>query len=113
MFPTGGGSPVTPALTRAAAPGATETGTILDPSDAAGLNVAEYVTVAAQEYDAVTGWIGLVPFEFIVRNFNLRSGLDVRPAARLVGPVVGDDRVGFAFPDMDFISPIGVGFTAT
>src|SRR5712691_10101235 len=78
-----------------------------------GLNVTEYVTVAAQEYDAVTGWIRSVPFELVVRDFYFRSDLDVRPAARFVGPVVGDLRVGLAVPDMDFIGPVGVGFAAT
>jgi hypothetical protein len=61
----------------------------------------------------VTGWIRPVPLEFVVRNFNLRSDLDVRPAARFVGPVIGDCGVGFAVSDMDFISPVGVGFAAT
>jgi hypothetical protein len=35
------------------------------------------------------------------------------PAARLVSPVIGDGRVGFAVSDMNFISPIGVGLAAT
>jgi hypothetical protein len=69
---------------------------MLGRSDPAGLNVAEHVTVAAKEYDAVTGRIRFVPFEFVVRNFNLRSDLDMRTAARLVRPVIGDDRVGLA-----------------
>src|SRR3979490_1916820 len=85
---------------------------IFDRSDTPGLNVTKHVTVAAQEYDAVTGWIGFVPLEFVIRDFNFRSDVDVRPAARVVGPVVGDYRVGFAVSDMDFISPVGVGFAA-
>src|SRR5882724_5554655 len=84
-----------------------------DRSDAPRLNVTEYVTVAAQEYDAVTGWIRSVPFELVVRDFYFRSDLDVRPAARFVGPVVGDLHIGLAVPDMDFIGPVGVGFAAT
>jgi hypothetical protein len=85
---------------------------IFDRSDTPGLNVTKHVTVAAQEYDAVTGWIGFVPLEFVIRDFNFRSDVDVRPAARVVGPVVGDYRVGFAVSDMDFISPVRVGFAA-
>jgi hypothetical protein len=81
--------------------------------DATGLNVTEYITGAAQEYDAVTGWIRFVPFEFVVRNFDFRSDVDVRPAARFVGPIIGDCRVGFAVSDMDVICPVSVGLTAT
>src|SRR6266704_1072722 len=84
-----------------------------DRSSAPGLNVTEYVTVATQEYDAVTGCIRSVPFELVVRDFYFRSDLDVRPAARFVGPVVGDLHIGLAVPDMDFICPVGVGFAAT
>jgi len=83
-----------------------------DRSDTPGLNVTKHVTVAAQKNDAVTGWIGFVPLEFVIRDFNFRSDVDVRPAARLVGPVVGDYRVGFTVFDMDFISPVRVGFAA-
>ncbi len=85
---------------------------IFDRSDTPGLNVTKHVTVAAQKYDAVTGWIGFVPLEFVIGDFNFRSDVDVRPAARLVGPVIGDYRVGFAVSDMDFISPVRVGFAA-
>jgi hypothetical protein len=59
------------------------------------------------------GWIRFVPFEFVVRDFDFRSDIDVRSAERFVGPVIGDYRVGFAISDMDFICPIGVGFSAT
>jgi len=82
-------------------------------SNTAGLNVTEYVTGATQEYDAVTGWIRFVPFEFVVRDFNLRSEGDVRPAARRIISIVGYPRIGLAVPDMDFIGPVGVGFAAT
>jgi hypothetical protein len=51
-----------------------------------GLDVTEHVAVATQEYDAVAGWIRFVPFEFVVRDFNFGSDVDMRPAARLVGP---------------------------
>jgi hypothetical protein len=37
----------------------------------------------------------------------------VRPAQRFVGPVISDCHIGFAVPDMDTISLIGVGFAAT
>jgi hypothetical protein len=81
-------------------------------SDAAGLNVTEHVPGAAQEYDAVPGRIRFVPFEFVVGDFDFGSDVDVGPATRLVGPIVSHDRVGFAVPDMDFVSPIGIGFAA-
>src|SRR5450631_4698249 len=81
-------------------------------SDAPGLHVAEHVTGTTQEYDAVTGRIRFVPFEFVVRDFDLGSDVDVRPAARRVIPVIGDPRVGLAVSDMDFICPVGVGFAA-
>src|SRR5450631_1645456 len=81
-------------------------------SDAPRLNVTEHVTGTAQEYDAVTGRIRFVPFEFVVRDFDLGSDVDVRPAARRVIPVIGDPRVGLAVSDMDFICPVGVGFAA-
>jgi hypothetical protein len=61
----------------------------------------------------MAGRIRFVPLEFIIRDFNFRSDVDVRPAARFVGPIIGDYRVGFAISDMDFISPVGVGFAAT
>jgi len=63
------------------------------------LNVAKHVSVAAQEYDAVASRIRPIPFQLVARDFNFRSGLDVRPSSRLIGPVVGDDRVGFAVAD--------------
>ena len=62
---------------------------MINRSGAAGLNVAEHVTLAAQEYDAVAGGIRFVPFEFVVRNFDFRSEVDVGPAARFVGPIIG------------------------
>lgn len=65
-------------------------------SDAAGLDVTEYMTVAAQEDDAVTGGIRFIPFEFVVRDFDLRSVLDMMSAKRFIGPVIGDGRVGLA-----------------
>ena len=40
----------------------------------------------------MAGRIRFVPFEFVVRNFNFRSDVDVRAAARPVRPVIGDDR---------------------
>jgi hypothetical protein len=61
----------------------------------------------------MAGRIRFVPLEFIIRDFNFRSDVDVRPAARFVGPIIGDYRVGFSVSDMDFISPVGVGFAAT
>ena len=84
-----------------------------DQSGAPGLNVTEYVTGAAQENDAVACRIAIVPFEFAVWNFNFRSDIDMRPAQWLVRSIVCYCRVGLAVPDMDFISPIGVGFAAT
>src|SRR3978361_1365042 len=56
-------------------------------SGASGLNVTEHVAVAAQEYDAVTGRIRFIPFQLVIRDFHFGSDGDVRPAARLVGPV--------------------------
>jgi hypothetical protein len=61
----------------------------------------------------VAGGIRSVPFEFLIRDFDFRSDVDMRPVARFVGPVIGDDCVGFAISDVDFISPVGVGFPAT
>ena len=58
-------------------------------------------------------WIAFVPLELVVWNFNFRSDVEVRPAQRFVGPVISDCHIGFAVPDMDTISPIGVGFAAT
>jgi hypothetical protein len=81
-------------------------------SNAAGLNVTEHVTGAAQENDAVAGGIRSIPFELVVRDFDFRSVGDVRPAERFVGPIVIDGRVSFAVSDMDFIGPIGISFAA-
>jgi hypothetical protein len=53
----------------------------------------------------MAGRIRFVPLEFVVRDFNFRSDVDVRPAARFVGPIIGDYRVGFAVSDVDFIRP--------
>ena len=78
----------------------------------AGLNVTEHVTVAAQEEDAVTGGIRSVPIEFVVRDFDFRSVVDVSPPERFIRPVVRDAHVGLAVPDVDFIGPVGVCFTA-
>jgi hypothetical protein len=61
----------------------------------------------------VAGRIRPVPFEFVVRNFDHRSDIDVRPTARFVGPVIGDCHVGLAVFDVDFIRPVGVRFAAT
>ena len=58
-------------------------------SDAAGLHVTEHVTGAAQENDAVTGGVRSIPFEFVVRDFDFGSVLEVRPAERFVGPIIG------------------------
>jgi hypothetical protein len=55
-----------------------------------------------QEDDAVTSGIRFIPFEFAVRNFDLRSDLDMRPSARLVGPIIGDGCAGLALPDNGF-----------
>jgi hypothetical protein len=61
----------------------------------------------------MAGRIRSVPFEFVVRDFDFRPDVDVRPAARFIGPVISNDRVGFAVSDMDFISPVGIGLAAT
>src|SRR3977135_4370380 len=65
---------------------APDAGAIRTESDAPGLHVAEHVTGTTQEYDTVTGRIRFIPFEFIVRDFDLRSDITGRPPARLFGP---------------------------
>jgi len=77
-----------------------------------GLDVAVNVTGAAQEHDAVAGWIRFVPLEFVVRDLDLGAYVDMRPVPRLVRPIVGDGGVGLAVPYMDLIGPIGVGLAA-
>ena len=79
------------------------------------LHVAEHITAATDEHDAVAGWIRLVPFELVGWDFNLRSDRHVRPAARFVGPVIGDaaERFVLARAVIIVIAPVGVGFTAT
>jgi hypothetical protein len=81
-------------------------------SDTAGLDVAVDVTGAAQECDAVAGWIRFVPLEFVVRDLDLGAYVDMRPLPRLVRPIVGDGGVGLAVPYMELIGPIGVGLAA-
>jgi len=49
-------------------------------SDAARRDVAIDVVTSAQEDDAVTGRIGLVVFQFVVRNDDLGSNVDVLAA---------------------------------
>jgi len=61
----------------------------------------------------VTGGIRLIPFEFVVWNLNLGSDVDMRPSARFVRPIIGNGGVGLAASDMDFVGPVGVGFSAT
>ena len=36
----------------------------------------------------------------------------VSPPERFIGPVVRDAHVGLAVPDVDFIGPVSIGFTA-
>ena len=62
------------------------------PSDPAGLHVAEHVFVAAEKDDAVTGRIRLIPFQLVVGDLDLSPDIDVRPATRLVGTIVGEER---------------------
>jgi hypothetical protein len=81
---------------------------LIKPSRAAGLNVTEHVTVAAQEEDAVAGGIRSVPFEFVVRDFDFRAVVDVSPAERFIRPVIRDAHVGLAVSDKDFIGPVSV-----
>jgi hypothetical protein len=81
-------------------------------SGASGLHVTEYVAGAAQEHDAVTCGIALVPLEFVVRDFNFRSAIDVRPLQRFVRAIVRDGDEGPALSNMDFIGPIGIGLAA-
>src|SRR5450631_4445923 len=78
-------------------------------SGASRLNIAKNVTVPAQKYDAMPGRIGFVPFELVVWNLDLRSDVNMRPAARFVRTVVGDHSIGLAVANMDFVRPIGVG----
>jgi len=80
-------------------------------SDASRLDVAENVTSAAQEHDAVSRWIRFVPFQFVVRDLDLGPDVDMRTMPRLVRPIVSDLGVGLAVAHMDLIGPIGVGFT--
>jgi hypothetical protein len=82
-------------------------------SDPPRLDVAEDVAGAAQKYDAMSGRIRFIPFEFIVRDFDLSSDIDVRSPPWLIGPVVGDGRVGLAAFDMNFVCPISVRLAAT
>ena len=82
-------------------------------SDASGLDVAEDITRAAQEHDAVSRWIRFVPFQFVVRDLDLGPDVDMRTMPRLVRPIVGDLGVGLAVAHMDLIGPIGVGLAAT
>jgi hypothetical protein len=88
-------------------------GTTIDRSGSRRLNVTEDVTGAAQEYDAVSGRIASVPFEFVVWNLDFRSDIDVRPLERFVGSIIRDGGVGLAVSDMDLIGPIRVGLAAT
>jgi hypothetical protein len=44
----------------------------------------------------VAGWIRFVPFEFVVRDFDFCSDVDVRPEERPIGAIIGDYRVGSA-----------------
>src|SRR3981189_1649930 len=59
-------------------------------SDTSRLDVAEDVTSAAQEHDAVSRWIRFVPFQFVVRDLDLGPDVDMRTMPRLVRPIVGD-----------------------
>src|ERR1700684_2562983 len=75
-------------------------------SNAAWLDVAKDVAGAAQKHDAMPGRIRAVPFELVVGDFNFGSDIDMRPLTRLVRPVVGNDGVGLAASDADFVRPI-------
>ena len=50
-------------------------------------DVAEHVSIATGESDAVAGRIRFVPFELVVRNLYFRSDFDMRTVSRAVGPI--------------------------
>src|SRR3954468_24253098 len=62
--------------------------------DAAWLHEAINVAGAIQEQHPVPGRIRLVPFQLVIRDFDFRSDVDMRPAARAVRPGVGGGPVG-------------------
>ena len=46
------------------------------------------------------------------RHLDLGSDLDMRAAARPIRPVVGHDHKGLSVPDMNLVSPVGIGLAA-
>src|ERR1700722_4402085 len=82
-------------------------------SNAAGRHVAINVITSAQKYDAVTGWVGLVVFQFVIRHDDLGSDIDVFTTQRYVGSGVGDDRDIFVTVDFERIRPISIRLATT
>src|SRR5580658_7048429 len=79
-------------------------------SDAAGSDVAIDVIPSAQKDDAMTGGIGLIVFQLVIRNDNLGSDIDVLAAQRSIGPGVGDNGDVLVTVDLERIRPIGIRF---
>jgi hypothetical protein len=81
-------------------------------SDAAGRDVAVDVVTSAQKDDAVTGRVGLIVFQLVIRNDDLGSNIHVLAAQWCIGAGVGDDGDIPVAIDLEGIRPIGIRFAA-
>src|SRR6266478_6407088 len=81
-------------------------------SDAAGLHVAEDVTLPADKHNAVTCRVGSIPLQLGVWDLNFGAWRDMRATPRLIWPIVGYHCIGLAIPIMDLIGPVSVCLAA-
>jgi hypothetical protein len=82
-------------------------------SNPAGRHVAINVITAAQKYDTVARRVGLVIFQFVIRDDYLCSDVDVFSPERSVGPGVRDDGDITIAIDLERVRPVGIRFAAT
>ena len=61
----------------------------------------------------MSGRIATIELQFPGRYLMLFADRAMRPASRLVAPIVGDAAEGTSFVDVDVVAPIGVSLAAT
>ena len=61
----------------------------------------------------MSGRIAAVELQFPRRDLMLFADRAMRPASRLVAPIVGDAAESTSFADVDVVAPIGVSLAAT